>query len=114
MNGSRPYTTPNNLATGMDNVTIGFDAAGLEKYIENLRLNILEEVIKTIDNGWDPVNEAINDAWTGASKDAFVNDFAKTIGEVKEHLTYEFAEIESRLRDIQTFYFNQDQNMMSK
>ena len=95
----------------MSSLDLGFSREGMKQYIENLRLNMLEEAKKAIDDFGD-VEININRAWQGQARDKFLREFEDARTKVKEDLDLEFNDLEARLSEIGSFYLKQDQNMM--
>ena len=95
-----------NEGLGMNSLDLGFSREGMKQYIENLRLNMLEEAKKAIDDFGD-VEININQAWQGQARDRFLREFEESREKIKSDL-----DLEARLSEIGTFYLNQDSGMM--
>ena len=100
-----------NEGLGMNSLDLGFSREGMKQYIENLRLNMLEEAKKAIDD-FGKVEQAINQAWQGQARDRFLVQFSDSREEIKRDLDAEFLDLEARLSEIGTFYLRQDEGMM--
>lgn len=100
-----------NQGLDMGSLDLGFSREGMNQYIENLRLNMLEEAKKAIDDFGD-VEININQAWQGQARDRFLREFEESREKIKSDLDQEFLDLEARLSEIGTFYLNQDSGMM--
>ena len=98
---------------GMDSLTIGFSTSGMKNYIDELRLNMLEATKAEIVD-FDYVRICIEKAWQGQARDTFLREFEDARQKVKDELDKEFANLETRLNEIQTFYLNADATMMDR
>ena len=94
-----------------EGVSVGISRAGMAKYIENLHANVLLKVEEKL-RATEPVTQALNECWQGASRDKFLTKFGKTIDDVVEDLEEEYKDLIARLRELQHHYFEQDNKML--
>ena len=90
-----------NGATNMDidDMTIGVSAAGLNQYLESIKLNVLQAVCTEIDNV-EEITNAINNCWQGAARDRFIEDFATARELIKEDLKSEYINLEVKFQSL--------------
>ena len=91
----------NSGSTNLDinSLTTGVSKAGLQTYMDELKVNALLEVCREIDN----INElvqAINNCWQGESRDRFLENFSQMREEIKNDLTSEYSNLESKLQSL--------------
>lgn len=101
----------NNL--GIGDLEIGISQKGMEEYITNLKLELLQTSKDKI-NAFDEVEQAINNGWQGKSRDIFLEKFKIAREKICEDLEKEYQDLENRLTDLQSAYFEADQNLMSE
>ena len=101
------------LDSGSSNLTVGFSVSGMEAYKDELRLHMLEEAKQQLSD-YDLMKQELIRAWQGQARDRFIEEFDRSVEDVKNALDVEFKDLEQRLDDIKAFYLNQDANMMNK
>ncbi len=101
-----------NYNIGIGDMTTGIDKDGMDKYIENLRLNLLEEVQKTI-NDVTEIENVIKAGWQGVACENFLKNFATAREKICDDLSNEFEDVKNRLSELQANYFVQDENMVN-
>ena len=89
----------------------GVSRAGMEGYLEFLKLNVVEKVIEKLE-ATEEMNQVINKYWQGQSRDKFLQSFAKTINEVEEDIRSEFSDLADKLSDLYNSYIDQDRQMI--
>lgn len=99
----------NNLQMG--DLTIGVSKAGMDSYIENLKLEIITNTIQKMDN-IQAIEAAINKGWQGESRDKFLTLFKKQRDLIKEDLKKEYKDLEFRLQELEASYYKQDKEML--
>ncbi len=92
-------------------ITEGLSKQGMEAYLDNLRLGILNDVGNALDNT-DDLQQAINKGWQGVSRDKFVAQFNKAVETIKEDLAQEYADLVNKLSELAQNYYIQDANMI--
>jgi uncharacterized protein YukE len=95
----------------MGTMTVGVSASGMENYREELKSVVLIDTSTLIDDV-SGIESALNAGWQGASKDAFLQKFAQHREALKGELAAEYQDLENRLEELQSFFFNQDQKMI--
>ena len=102
----------------MSNISInelstGVDSDGMLSYIEDLKAVLITETIGKIDN-IDAIDTAIKNGWQGVARDRFLTDFADARTSVKEDLEKEYKNLNYRLDELQSQYFQADLNMIDE
>lgn len=101
----------NSRSMTFDDVSEGLDIAGMQKYIDYLKMNVLDQVIKELKQVYN-VEVAIKEGWQGQSRDKFLKQFEEQIGNTETELKKEFANLETRMNDLARSFYNQDANML--
>ena len=94
-----------------DGVTEGINRDAMKTYIDNLKLELLDNVEEAIDKV-DDVLKTIDSGWQGVARDKFLNQFATQRSRIKDDLKKEYLDLLARLKELQDFYYKQDQNML--
>ena len=94
-----------------DGVTEGIDRDAMQTYLENLKIELLDTVKEQIDNVEDIIG-TINSGWQGASRDAFLKQFAAARGRIKDDLSKEYSDLMTRFQELEEFYYKQDELLM--
>ena len=97
---------------GIESFDVGVSTLGLESYISDLKLTLLENVLEMIDEV-SSVNTALDAGWQGVSRDRFDEQFRRAREDLKTDLTREFADLQYKLIQMQQSYIEQDQNLIA-
>ena len=98
-----------NSGAGAQNMS--FDGDAMKTYLENLKIDLLDTVSEQINNVQDVV-ETINAGWQGAARDAFLKQFATQRRLIIDDLNKEYRDLMARFKELQEFYYKQDEQMM--
>lgn len=86
---------------GMNDVTIGFDAAGAEDYLNNLNNLLINQTKEKLDD-LNGIEGALQSGWQGTAQENFMANLKtasqkvqRTLDELEEALRSQFAEISS-------------------
>lgn len=96
---------------GIADLSIGISASGMESYKEALKAELLISSKEKINN-FAEVEAALNRGWQGAALDKFKVQFQTTATKICEDLDKEYQDLDNRLTDIQSAYFNADNNII--
>lgn len=91
-------------------LTYGISYKGMESYIENLKLELLENVKKKLKDV-KGIQNAVDAGWQGEARDQFYKDFGDTIEHVIESLEKEYKALNYRLNELASSYYAQDYDM---
>lgn len=94
-----------------DGVTEGIDRDAMKTYLENMKIELLDTVKEQI-NSVSDVLDAINAGWQGESRDVFLRQFASQRRAIIEDLEDEYKDLMARFKELQEFYYKQDEQMM--
>lgn len=97
----------------IDTMTIGVDHSGMDAYREALKLQVLNETRDIINEVAD-VENAINNAWQGVSRDRFLIQFRDARNSISDDLEAEYNDLDARLNELEYMYYQQDQNMIEE
>lgn len=100
-----------NESLGIDSLEIGIDANGMNQYKESLKAELLQTSKDKIKNYAD-LEAALDKGWQGASYQVFKTQFTTTTEKICEDLDKEYQDLEARLTDLQSAYFNIDNQIM--
>lgn len=78
----------------IENATIGYDEAGMNQVYEDIKANLIDEVISTLDANIPTLTSNVDGYWVGASADAFKAKIEADTETVKTRL----QEIEEALK----------------
>lgn len=92
-------------------LTTAIDSQGMQSYFESLKLHLLTEVVEDLEDTAE-IENAINTGWQGVARDNFLTNLSKQITSIEEDLEKEYNNVEARMGELQSDYFNQDQNMV--
>lgn len=113
-NFNRKITSPGTYGShdlSISELTTGIDSKGMDDYMHELYIDILETVANQI-NDVTAVTTAINNCWQGNSKEKFLEDFTQARELIVTDLKAEYEDLKNRLEELRSFYFEQDQKMM--
>lgn len=96
---------------GFEGISEGISKQGMEAYLEQLKLDLLNSVSEKLDDTQDMQN-AINAGWQGASRDKFYRKFDTAIEATKEDLAAEYADLVNKLSELAQDFYAQDANMI--
>lgn len=106
--GSRPGGSED---LGINDLSIGVSKSGMKAYREAIKISLLKDTITKMEDDWEAVETAINGAWQGASRDRFLDDFAKRREAIEEDLRKEQEDLDNRLEELESAYYKQDNNL---
>lgn len=66
-------------------IEYGFDAAGVQEYLDNIKAIVLTQAAEALDNT-DEIEAICNEKWEGQARDAFLENMKKD----KEHVKLQF------------------------
>ncbi len=95
----------------LSDMTVGISEKGMEKYREDLKHDLLNTVIKEI-NDTKALESAINKNWQGVARDRFIDDFNDAREKIGKDLNKEYKDLSARLVELETNYFAQDYYML--
>ena len=85
----------------------------MNTYRENLKMHLLTETINKMDDV-DDIITATRNCWSGVSCENFLDTFTDTRAAIAEDLRKEYADLESRINDLQNMYYKQDMDMTER
>ena len=100
-----------NTSLDFSGVTTGISAKGMEDYMEKLHMDVLKKVEEKL-KATEAINDALVACWQGAARDKFAKKFSDTVDNVIDELNDEYADLVSRLYELQENYFKQDAKML--
>ena len=98
-------------AIGISELTIGIDRNGMETYKDSLKAELLVSTRQRIED-ITAIESAINQGWQGVSKDKFMDKFKTLRERVSDDLEREYKDLEYRLDELVSNYFQQDKKMI--
>lgn len=106
----------NNTTTdlGIDALSIGVSASGMEAYKERLKVELLDDAVKQIEQAYTDVMTEVNKGWQGVARDRFEQQFKTMCENISADLSAEYADLSARLEELQAFYFEQDLNLIEE
>lgn len=90
----------------------GYDAAGVDAYIEGIRAKVLTEVAAQLDD-LSEITNACNNHWEGKAKEAFLQNLAKDKDHVKEQYQKLYNILESEISSVHAAMANKDESLIS-
>ena len=100
-------------STGVDiaDMTQGVSKAGMQTYIDSLKISLLDEVKNKLEDV-SAIQTAVDAGWQGKSRDKFFEMFEKSINEIENDLKDEFNDLNGRLNELANNYYSQDDNLL--
>lgn len=93
----------------MKDVSYGLSRKGMEKYIEDLKLDI--DAVKKAVKDVDDIQKAVDKGWQGYSRDVFYQDFDESIDNLLNSVEKEYKDLKNRLEELEDNLINQDVKM---
>lgn len=93
---------------------IGISATGMDEYQENLKAKLLTETKTKLMEEYENIMTSINTGWQGVSRDRFDAQLKAMCETIGADLDAEYADLASRLAELQAFYFEQDQALIEE
>jgi len=96
---------------GIDEVTIGASASGVETYIEELKLEYIDEAIAALQD-LSEVKATLEAGWQGVSQQRFIAALEDNSNNVVETLNGEYVKLQSALTSVAASFFDHDENLI--
>lgn len=97
---------------GIEDLDIAISETGIEDYMDQLKIEILDDMETALETERDAIIEKVSAGWIGKSEEAFENQLKREINDIKDDLKDEYKDLKARLMDLANFYYNQDEKMM--
>ena len=94
-------------------VSHGFDANGLESYVQYLKATVLEPLEAEMGD-YSELYAALEQGWQGVSLDKFKDKFENTLVETDLEIRAEFGNLIQNLYGLGDSYMAQDRDMMEE
>lgn len=105
--------TGTNNFSSLDTLTTGIDATGMTNYVDQLKIELLDTVKEKI-NDVAELQAALDKGWQGNSLDKFKEHFNSMTEQICTDLQAEYDDLVARLSDLQSAYFNVDNNLIQE
>lgn len=106
------FTTGAEIAN-TDEFDVGVSKDGAEKFLEAVKANILTDMESVLGGeAAEAVQKALDDGWTGDSKNKFITDLNAAVKAIKEDLEKEYTDLETRVNELANTFYKQDQEML--
>lgn len=110
-----PDVGPNVAAYGdssldIKNATTGISKSGMKTYVENVNVAVIDETIKKLKNT-SGISDAVDAAWAGKSKEAFLKALDKSIQRIINDLEKERDNLNARFDSLEYSYLSQDEKL---
>lgn len=99
---------------GIDSLSIGISAEGMNSYKERLKVDLLDNAVKQIEQAYTDITTEINKGWQGVARERFEQQFKTMCENISADLSAEYADLSARLDELQSFYFEQDINLIEE
>lgn len=100
-----------NKDQGIADMTIGISHKGMETYLDELKVEILDDMT-TVINDTQELENAINNGWQGQSRDKWMAKFNSMRKNIVSDLNKEYYDLLHRLEELEDNYFAQDAKMI--
>ncbi len=97
---------------GIEDLDIAISETGIEDYMDQLKIEILDDMETALEAERDAIIEKVSAGWIGKSEEAFEKQLKEEIESIEEDLKEEYKDLKARLKDLANFYYNQDEKMM--
>lgn len=101
----------NNTGVDIADMTQGVSKAGMQTYIDSLKISLLDEVKSKLEDV-GAIQTAVDAGWQGKSRDKFFEMFEKSINEIEDDLEAEFKDLNGRLNELANNYYSQDNDLL--
>lgn len=92
------------------NATTGISKSGMKTYVSNVNVAVIDETIKKLrDTGG--ISDAVEAAWAGKSKEAFLKALDKSIQRIIEDLEKERDNLNAKFDNLEYSYLSQDEKL---
>ncbi len=98
---------------GIDELTYGVSKSGVEEYINKINLDVLDNVIKKIQDT-DDVKTSLRAGWAGKGEEDFEASLENAVGLAVDEIESVKKKIETTLNDLKDKMFTQDTNIYSE
>ena len=71
-------------------------------------MELLTKTADDLNTAYDTIKTSVDMAWQGASAEKFKNDLRNMIDAIIEDLGHEYQDLDSRLKELEQFYYDQD------
>lgn len=97
---------------GIEDLDIAISETGIEDYMEQLKIEILDDMKTALEAERDAIIEKVRTGWIGKSEEAFEKQLKEEIEAIEADFKEEEKDLKARLKDLANFYYNQDEKMM--
>lgn len=98
---------------GIGELSTGIDSKGMDSYLESLKAELITKTAEKINNITD-IQGVIDAGWQGIAKERFMKAFETQREAVITDLGKEYANLLTRLSEVQTEYFQTDMQMLDE
>lgn len=89
-------------------IEYGFDAAGVDEYLENIKAIVLTKAAEALDKT-DGIESVCNEKWEGKARDAFLENMEKDKDHVKEQFRQLYNVLCTEISNVQQVMADKDQ-----
>lgn len=97
---------------GIEDLDIAISETGIEDYMDQLKIDILTNMKKSLKTERDNIISKVSAGWVGKSEEKFEKQLKSTVETIIDDLEDEYKDLKARLIDLANFYYDQDKNMM--
>lgn len=89
------------MAVTIEGVTVGYDKAGLQQLMTDIKANVIDEAADKLDNSFDSLTTSIDNIWAGTSANIFKNNMKNDVEKIKTALQSAYVTLSAEINAIQ-------------
>ncbi len=93
---------------------IGISSTGMAQYREDLRASLLVSTTDKLNEEVENILSVIDSGWQGVSRDRFERQLRNMCELMGEDLRKEYDDLEARLTELESFYYEQDLKLIEE
>lgn len=90
----------------------GYDAGGVDAYIEEIKAKVLTEVAAQLDD-ISAIENACNNHWEGLAKENFLTNLKTDVAHVKEQYQALYYALSNEIHSVHAAMANKDESLIS-
>ncbi len=100
------------MSLGIGDLDIGVSAGGMSAYGDLLHTEVFESTKQLLDTEVEAIEAKLAEGWQGESFDRYKEKLEAQVETMKGELDAENADLQNRLTELESYYFNQDKNLI--
>lgn len=102
------------MALTIEGATVGYDVAGVQKLLVDIKTQVIEEASKKMKSSLSTLNAAVDEVWAGHSADTFKKNMKTDVNSICNALDKTYDALYSEVNQIIKAMGQVDQNLVKK